>query len=109
MNFRYAAGRRDGMTEEKLSQVHDLDSPVFTDRERAAMRFATAMARNETDDAPELFAEMRRFFDDAQLVEIGFVVTTLHGMNQFNNMFGIEPEDQPMESLTGMPASDAAD
>ena len=96
------------MTEEKLSQVHDLDSPVFTGRERAAMRFATAMARNETRDAPELFAEMRRYFDDAQLVEIGFVVT-LHGMNQFNNMFGIEPEDGPMESLTGMPERDAAD
>ena len=52
---------------------------------------------------------MRRYFDDAQLVEIGFVVTTLHGMNQFNNMFGIEPEDGPMESLTGMPERDAAD
>ena len=61
------------------------------------------------DDAEALFAEMRRFFDDAQLVEIGFVVTTLHGMNQFNNMFGIEPEDRPMESLTGLADAQAAD
>ena len=67
------------------------------------------MSQNETENADALFAEMREFFDDAQLVEIGFTVATLHGMNIFNNMFGIEPEDHAMESLTGMPKQDAAE
>ena len=97
------------MTEEKLNQVHDPESDVFTERERAVLYFADAMARNENENADALFAEMRRFFDDAQLVEIGFVVTTLHGMNQFNNMFGIEPEDQPMISYTGTDRPEAAE
>ncbi|MDD9904542.1 MAG: hypothetical protein OXT06_13305 [Rhodospirillaceae bacterium] len=97
------------MTEEKLNQVHDPESDVFTERERAVLYFAGAMAKNETENADALFAEMRRFFNDAQLVEIGFVVTTLHGMNQFNNMFGIEPEDQPMVSYTGTDRPEAAE
>ncbi len=97
------------MTEEKLNQVHNPESDVFTERERVVLYFAGAMARNETENADALFAEMRRFFDDAQLVEIGFVVTTLHGMNQFNNMFGIEPEDQPMVSYTGIDRPEATE
>ena len=97
------------MTEEKLNRVHDPESDVFTERERAVLYFAGAMAQNHTDSADALFAEMRRFFDNAQLVEIGFVVTTLHGMNQFNNMFGIEPENQPMISYTGIDRPKAAE
>ena len=72
------------------------------------LRFAGAMSQNETDAAEGLFAEMRVFFDDAQIVEIGFAVATLHGMNIFNNMFDIEPENQVMVSMTGMPEEQAA-
>ena len=97
------------MTEEKLAEVHNPEHPVFTPRERAVLRFASAMSQNGTENADALFAEMREFFDDVQLVEIGFTVATLHGMNIFNNMFGIEPEDHAMESLTGMPTQDAAE
>ena len=67
------------------------------------------MSQNETAAAEGLFAEMRVFFDDAQIVEIGFAVATLHGMNIFNNMFDIEPENQVMVSMTGMPEEQAAE
>ena len=67
------------------------------------------MSQHETDAAEGLFAEMRVFFDDAQIVEIGFAVATLHGMNIFNNMFDIEPENQVMVSMTGMPEEQAAE
>ena len=60
------------MTEEKLAEVHNPDHPVFTPRERAVLRFASAMSQNGTENADALFGEMREFFDDAQLVEIGF-------------------------------------
>lgn len=97
------------MTEEKLAEVANPDHPVFTPRERAAIRFAGAMSRNEADNAAALFQDMREFFDDAQIVEIGFAVATLHGMNIFNNMFDIEPEDHVMVSMTGMPTEEAAE
>ncbi len=97
------------MTEEKLAEVANPDHPVFTPRERAVMHFAGAMSRNETDKGATLFEEMREFFDNAQIVEIGFAIATLHGMNIFNNMFDIEPEDHVMVSMTGMTAEEAAE
>lgn len=66
------------------------------------------MSGNRLEHADELFAQMREFFDEAQLVEIGFAITTLHGMNQFNNFFGIEPEDQLMVSYTGVDVPEVA-
>ncbi|MBT6276316.1 MAG: hypothetical protein HOI95_19555 [Chromatiales bacterium] len=97
------------MTEKKLMNVHDATSDVFTERERAVLNFVTTMSTNDTASADDAFAGMRPFFDEPQLVEIGLAVATLHGMNLFNNMFGIEPEGHPMESFTGVDKSMAAE
>ena len=97
------------MTEDKLARVHDPDDEIFTAEESAVLRFASAMSQNEIAEAESLFAEMRQFFDEAAIVEIGMAVATLHGMNIFNNMFGIEPEDHQMVSRTGMPEQAAAE
>lgn len=97
------------MTEDKLARVHNPDDEIFTPQERATLRFASAMSQNDTADAEALFAEMREFFDEAAIVEIGLTVATLHGMNIFNNMFGIEPEDHQMVSHTGLSDQAAAE
>ena len=58
------------------------------------LKFTTAMinSRGNANEAAcdEAFTEMREFFDEPQMVEIGLAVATLTGMNLFNNMFGIE-------------------
>ena len=84
--MRYAAARQQGMTEAKLAQVHDIDSDIFTPRERAAMRFATVMAQNNVAEADAVFAEVREYFDEAQIVELGLTISTFLGLNLFNNM-----------------------
>ena len=100
--MRYAAARQQGMTEDKLLQAHDIDSEAFTPRERAALRFATVMARNNVAEADAVFAEAREYFDEAQIVELGLTVATFLGLNLFNNIFGIEPEAEVIENRTGM-------
>lgn len=90
------------MTEEKLLQVHDIDNDIFTPRERAALRFATVMARNNVAEADAVFAEVREYFDEAQIVELGLTLATFLGLNLFNNIFGIEPETEVIENQTGM-------
>jgi len=97
------------MTEDKLARVHDPDDEIFTAEERTVLRFASAMSQNETAETVFLFAEMRQFFDEAAIVEIGMAVATLHGMNIFNNMFGIEREDHQMVSQTGLSGQAAAE
>ena len=49
------------MTEEKLAEVQNPDHPIFTPRERAVLRFASAMSQNETDNVDTLFKAMREF------------------------------------------------
>jgi alkylhydroperoxidase family enzyme len=101
--------RHQGVTEEKLAALHDLSNPLFTDEERAALEYASAMAANKGNESEALVARTREFFDEAQLVELSFFVATLHGLNLFNNMLGIEPEDQPMVSMTAVDIDSAAD
>ena len=93
------------MTEAKLSQVHDIDSEVFTPRERAAMRLATVMAQNNAAEADAVFADLQQYFDEAQIVELGLTISTFLGLNLFNNVFGIEPEADVIENHTGMAPS----
>ena len=76
---------------------------MFAKNERAVLHFVTAMCRNDNAQSEQLVAELKKHFDEAQIVEMAFAITTLHGMNQFNNMFHIEPEDTPMVSYTGVP------
>ena len=80
---------------------------MFTDEERVALEFATVMAANEGAEADELFERVRGHFDDGQIVELAFFVATLHGLNLFNNMLDIQPEDRPMFSQTAL--DEAAD
>ena len=81
------------MTEEKLSRIDDIEADVFSAAERAVLAYASAMASNETERAEELVANLRPHFDDAQIVEITFAVAIQHGLNLFNNMLDIEPEE----------------
>jgi alkylhydroperoxidase family enzyme len=104
MHVRYAVARHQGLTEEKISQIDNLDSELFTPRERAALRFATAMVTNDDQEADEIFPELRRYFDEPQIVELGLTVMILHGINAFNNIFGIEPEAEIIVSQTGLTA-----
>jgi alkylhydroperoxidase family enzyme len=96
--------RHQGLTEEKIAQIDSLDSELFTPRERAALRFATAMVTNDHEAADEIFAELRRYFDEPQIVELGLTVMILHGINAFNNIFAVEPEPEVIVSDTGLPA-----
>jgi alkylhydroperoxidase family enzyme len=100
--------RHQGLTEEKIGQIHNLDSELFNPHERAALRFATAMVANDDQEADEIFAELRRYFDEPQIVELGLTVMILHGINAFNNIFGIEPEAEIMVTQTGLTAHDRA-
>ena len=45
----YAAGQRAGMTEEKLNQVHNPESDVFTERERAVLHLRALWRKRDRE------------------------------------------------------------
>ena len=91
MTVRYAGARQAGLTEDKIAALDDLDSNLFSPRERAALHFAELMAsdHHKVDDA--VFAELRRHFSEAQIVELGVWTATFTGFGRLNVILGIDP------------------
>jgi alkylhydroperoxidase family enzyme len=91
MSVRYAGARHAGLSEAKVAALDDLDSGVFTPRERAALRFAELMAvdHHKVDDAA--FAELRRHFTEAEVVELGVAAALNLGLGRLTAILGVEP------------------
>jgi len=63
-------------------------SDLFTDREKAALDYAAAVMRTPVEVTDELFARVRPYFDDRQLVEITALLALVN-LDRFNAAFGI--------------------
>jgi alkylhydroperoxidase family enzyme len=91
MTVRYAGARQAGLTEVKIAALDDLASDLFSPRERAALTFADLMAtdHHKIDDA--VFAELRRHFSEAEIVELGMSAALFIGFGRLNAVIGIDP------------------
>jgi alkylhydroperoxidase family enzyme len=91
MTVRYAGARQAGLTEVKIAAMDDLDSELFSPRERAALRFAELMATDHQKVDDGVFAELRRHFSEAEIVELGVATALFVGFGRFNAVVGIDP------------------
>lgn len=64
---------------------------AFGPRERAALEFAEQLTRDSNHVPDELFAELRRHFDEGQIVEVAAVAGLFNYFNRFNNALQMEP------------------
>ena len=63
--------RRLGWTEDQINNLHHFESrPDFTDREKAGLRLAERMAADAHSIDDLLWAELRRHFDEGELIEL---------------------------------------
>ena len=59
------------MTEEKLRALPDYEgAPVFSDEERAVLRYADALTATPVEVSDEVFGAIRALYDDAQITEL---------------------------------------
>lgn len=74
-----------GLTHDKLASVLVPDDPAapLTDRERAMLRFTLKMATDKGELTEADFLHVRQYFDDPQLVELGFLAALLIGYGRF--------------------------
>jgi uncharacterized peroxidase-related enzyme len=83
----------EGASIEKLRAAFEYDSnPIFSEAERAALRLAAAASvlPNAATDAH--FEELRRHFDEKEIVEIVAVVALFGFMNRWNDTVQTELE-----------------
>jgi GAF domain len=74
-----------GVSEEAITGLQDPDHFPFPADQAAALRFADAMTRGSGEAPEAIFAELRRRFDEAQVVEIATVIGLFNYFNRFNN------------------------
>ncbi|MGH3226692.1 MAG: carboxymuconolactone decarboxylase family protein, partial [Streptosporangiaceae bacterium] len=81
--------RNSGLSDEELLALPRYgSSQLFTDREKAALDYTVAVMRTPVEVTDELFARVRPYFDDRQLVEITALLTLVN-TDRFNAAFGI--------------------
>ena len=81
--------RNSGLSDaELLALPRYQSSDLFTEREKAALDYAVAVMRTPVEVTDELFARVRSYFDDRQLVEITALLTLVN-LDRFNAAFGI--------------------
>jgi len=93
--------RADGISDAELEALADpAASPLFEERERAALAFAQAMAESNTVP-DEVFGRVRRSFAEDEIVELTAVVAFEICAAKFNR--ALEIEGQGLCLVAGRP------
>ncbi len=102
------AGRK-GLTEEKYDELlHFADSDKFTEREKVALTYTSAIIWNSEIADGALWQRLHRHFTIPELVELGFFVALTLGQQRWIKTLGIGHGEVLGDATTGL-ASAVAD
>jgi alkylhydroperoxidase family enzyme len=83
-------GSRLGVSDDKMRALADYPtSPLYSDAERVALEYADTMTLSDRDVSDELFARLRRFYDDDALVELTAIIAWENASSKFNRALRI--------------------
>lgn len=86
-----------GVDAKKVADVWEFrTSPHYTEGERAALDFAIAAASQPNGVTEAMFAEMRKYWTEGQIVEIAAVVAVFGFFNRWNDTMGTPLEEEPI-------------
>jgi AhpD family alkylhydroperoxidase len=73
------------------------EAPFFSERERAALRWAEIVTATPNSDASdEEFAKLKAVFSDEEIAELGFTIVTINAWNLLNVSFRNPIPEQPL-------------
>ncbi len=86
-----------GISDEELEAMMDdsyKTSPLFDERDRAAIAWAEAMTNNTAQRDKQTWEAMRRHFSDTEIVEISLACAMFNMINRMNDSFWTELETE---------------
>jgi len=84
--------RRQGWSQEQLDHLAGFESrPDFDEKEKAALRLAERMTLHSNGVDEAMWADLRRHFDEGEVVELAAVIGLFNYFNRFNNALEVEP------------------
>lgn len=82
-----------GASEAKILALRSWQrSDLFSDRERAALTYCEAMTYSDRKVTNEIFADLRRHFDDDAIVELTAMIAFQNMSSKFNAALDIPPQ-----------------
>jgi len=86
-----------GVPDEKIAAIWNFErSSLFSDAERAALRFARDASVVPNEVTPAHFEDLRKHWDDGEIVEMLAVVGLFGFLNRWNDSMATDLEDVPM-------------
>ena len=96
------------MDEEKLANLDRFEtSPLFTERERVALRYTDAICWNPASADDEMWRELHAHFTEPELVELGSFIGYIAGGQRWISTLGIGHGEVLAETTVGL-SQDAA-
>lgn len=87
-----------GAATEKIESIWEFrTSPLFTAAERAALEVAAGAGQSPNAVTDEQFEELRRYYNDDQVLEIVGVIALFGFLNRWNHTLAIDLEDAPRD------------
>jgi uncharacterized peroxidase-related enzyme len=86
-----AAGRRAGLSKEKLDATPDYSSSIFDEKERAVVRFANEVTENVAA-SDESLNELGKHFNESQIAELNIVIGVFNLLTRFADTFKVDLE-----------------
>src|ERR1700742_4732851 len=93
LNMHTADARKNGETEQRLYLLNAWrESPVYSDRERAALAWTEALTLISQTHAPdETYQEVRAHFSEAETVNLTMLIATINAWNRLAISFRAIP------------------
>ena len=84
--------RRLGWTDDQINDLHNFENRTdFSDREKAALRLAERVTRDAHNIDDQFWNELRRHFDEGEVVELLAAIGLFNYFNRFNDALQMEP------------------
>src|SRR5574338_719511 len=93
MDTNTAGSSVNGASDDKIAAVYEFrTSDLFSSAEKAALALAEEMRATPADVTDETFAEARKWFSEAEMVELAGTIAMENYRARFNRAFDVESQ-----------------
>ena len=85
------AGKKAGLSIEKINALPDPDSSLLDDKEKAVVRFAKEVTE-DVAASDESINQLRKYFNDSQIAELTMVIGVFNVLTRFADTFKVDLE-----------------
>ncbi len=80
--------------EAKIEATWNMDDPIFTERERAALEMATLFTNDYRTISDDHVNSLKKHFSDEEIIELGTFMALADGFGKLVEMLGLGESDQ---------------